>query len=85
MATPERVITSESLAERIHSYLPNPEILKEYPAPKALERITKEEQQRDIPGSDYVLTLSRKEKRFVIVPYHHPENSLPPQSPGVHY
>lgn len=81
----ERLATSESLAERIYRYLPSQEILEQYPGPRVLEKVTQEEQQRDIPGSDYVLTMCRKDKHLIIVPFHHPENSLPPESPGVHY
>lgn len=81
----ERIVTREGLAERIYNYLPSQEVLDAYPSPKILDLKTRDRQEEEIPGAAYALTTSRLDGRLVIVPYHHPENCLPPESPGVHY
>lgn len=85
MAIHELPAVQESLVDRITSYLPDPEVLRDYPNARILERETREEARGEIPGSDYALVTSRRGGRIVMVPYHHPENSLPPEAPGPHY
>lgn len=86
VTNPELLVAQESLAERIYSYLPSPEVLRDYPRPLILERRTREEAEKEIPGADYALVTSRLDSsHLVIVPYHHPENALPAENPGEHY
>lgn len=85
MISPESVRTTESLVQRIEKYIPSPEVLRDYPRPGVLEQSESENQEHDIPGSNMALVTSRYDGGLVIVPYDHPENAIPPQSPGTHY
>lgn len=85
MISPESLRPAETLAQRIEKYIPSLEVLRDYPAPGVLDEAERENQEHDIPGASFALVTSRYNGKLVIVPYHHPENSIPPESPGAHY
>lgn len=63
---------SETVLDRVTSYLPPTEILLDYPGPKILDRERREQYQQSRPGCDYALVTYKG--NMVIVPAWHPLN-----------